>query len=140
MRPLAGSAAIVYRRLTMKAGTAARREVAANLLAERLRALGHPVRLQILAALAVNNACQCGDIVRALPLAQSTVSEHLRILREAGFVRGETAGKRACYCLDRAAVRQLAVDFERLLAAIGREKDPGRKARRAIARGKEARI
>lgn len=123
----------------MKAG-AARHEVEANLLAERLRALGHPVRLQILAALADNKACQCGDIVRALPLAQSTVSEHLRILREAGFVRGETAGKRACYCLDRAALRQLTVDFDRLLAAIGREKDPGRKTRRALARGKEARI
>ena len=140
MRPLAGRASIVYRRLTMKAGTAARDEAEANLLALRLRALGHPVRLQILAALADNNACQCGDIVRGLPLAQSTVSEHLRILRAAGFVRGETAGKRACYCLDRAAVRQLAVDFDRLLAAIGREKEPGRKARRAIARGKEAKI
>jgi ArsR family transcriptional regulator, arsenate/arsenite/antimonite-responsive transcriptional repressor len=101
----------------------------ANMLAVRLRALGHPVRLRILAALADNNACQCGDIVRGLPLAQSTVSEHLRILREAGLVRGETEGRRACYCLDRAAVRQLAGDFDRLLAAIGREekvqtKDP----------------
>jgi hypothetical protein len=46
------------------------------------------------------------------------------VLREAGLVRGETEGGRACYCLDRAAVRQLAVEFDRLLAAIGREKDP----------------
>jgi ArsR family transcriptional regulator len=105
----------------------------ADLLALRLRALGHPVRLRILAALADHNACQCGEIVRGLPLAQSTVSEHLRVLREAGLVRGETEGRRACYCLDRAAVRQLAVEFDRLLAAIGREKDhmKGPVARRA---------
>lgn len=107
-----------------------------DLLATRLRALSHPVRLRILAALAGSDACACGDIVRDLPLAQSTVSEHLRILREAGFVRGETAGRRPCYCLDREAVRQLGVDFDRLLAAIGRDKSgpkesPARRARKA---------
>jgi ArsR family transcriptional regulator len=91
-------------------------------LAARLRALSHPVRLRILAALAESDACACGDLVRGLPLAQSTVSEHLRILREAGLVRGENGGKRPCYCLDREAVRQLGADFDRLLAAIGREK------------------
>ena len=98
----------------------------ADLLSLRLRALGHPVRLRILTALAENNACQCGDIVRGFPLAQSTVSEHLRILCEAGLVRGETEGRRTCYCLDRVAVRQLFEDFDRLLAAIGREKDHAR--------------
>jgi ArsR family transcriptional regulator, arsenate/arsenite/antimonite-responsive transcriptional repressor len=92
-------------------------------LAARLRALAHPVRLRILAALAKGGACACGDIVRDLPLAQSTVSEHLRILREAGFVRGGTEGRRPCYCLDREAVRELAADFGRLFAAIGIEKD-----------------
>jgi ArsR family transcriptional regulator len=96
-------------------------------MALRLRALAHPVRLRILAALAETNACHCGDIVRGLPLAQSTVSEHLRILKEAGFIRGETAGGRACYCLDRAAVQKVAEDFDRLLAAIGRENDPAAK-------------
>ena len=102
-------------------------------LALRLRALAHPVRLRILAALAATDACHCGDIVRDLPLAQSTVSEHLRILREAGFVRGETAGRRPCYCLDREAVRRVAEDFDRLLAAIGRDKDRDKEpaARRA---------
>jgi len=105
-------------------------------LAVRLRALSHPVRLRILAALAGSDACACGDLVRGLPLAQSTVSEHLRILREAGLVRGENGGKRPCYCLDREAVRQLGVDFDRLLAAIGRDKSgakesPGRRARKA---------
>ena len=119
---------------------AAREET--DMLALRLRALGHPVRLRILAALAENNACQCGDIVRGFPLAQSTVSEHLRILCEAGLVRGETEGRRACYCLDRAAVRQMAEDFDRLLAAIGREKDHAkdpveRRARKNAEKGAE---
>jgi ArsR family transcriptional regulator len=100
-------------------------------LAQRLRALAHPVRLRILAALAESNTCHCGDIVRGLPLAQSTVSEHLRILREAGFVRGETAGGRPCYCLDRRAMQKVAEDFDRLLAAFGR---PGAAAARRGAR------
>jgi ArsR family transcriptional regulator len=91
-------------------------------LAARLRALSHPIRLRILAALAGNDACACGELVRGLPLSQSTVSEHLRILREAGFVRGETGGKRPCYCLDREALRQLGADFDRLLAAMDGDK------------------
>lgn len=111
---------------------------AADALARRLRALAHPVRLRILAALAANNACQCGDIVRELPLAQSTVSEHLRILREAGLVRGETAGSRPCYCLDRAAMQQLGADFERLLAAIARRKAPASKRGARKGAGKTA--
>lgn len=106
-------------------------------LAAKLRALSHPARLRILAALAESDACACGDIVRGLPLAQSTVSEHLRILREAGLVRGGNGGKRPCYCLDREAVRQLGVDFDRLLAAIGREKNgtkesSARRSRRVV--------
>ena len=103
------------------------------LLARRLKALAHPARLTIVRALTQAHRCSCGDIVRNLPLAQSTVSEHLRILREAGFVRGETGGRRPCYCLDREAVRQLGLDFDRLLAAIGRDKDASKEpsARRA---------
>lgn len=109
-------------------------------LALRLRALGHPARLRILAALAEINACQCGDIVRGMPLAQSTVSEHLRVLKEAGLVRGGTDSRRACYCLDHDAVRELTEDFVRLFAMIGRDKEPARKGRRAQVRGKEARL
>lgn len=123
----------------MKNGTRDKSEEA-ELFALRLRALGHPARLRILVALAEINACQCGDIVRELPLAQSTVSEHLRVLKEAGLVRGETGSRRACYCLDRDAMRQLAVEFDRLFAMIGRDKEPARKMRRAQTRGKEARI
>ena len=137
MPVLAAPVVIAYRRLTMKQYVHAGAKPAEDALAAKLRALSHPARLRILAALAESDACACGDIVRNLPLAQSTVSEHLRILREAGFVRGETGGRRPCYCLDREAVRQLGLDFDRLLAAIGRDKDapkepPARRARKAV--------
>jgi ArsR family transcriptional regulator len=122
----------------MKNGTRGEQEDTER-FALRLRALGHPARLRILAALAEINACQCGDIVRELPLAQSTVSEHLRVLKKAGLVRGDTDSRRACYCLDHDVVQQLAEDFDRLFAMIGRDKEPVRKGRRAQMRGKEAR-
>jgi ArsR family transcriptional regulator, arsenate/arsenite/antimonite-responsive transcriptional repressor len=79
-------------------------------LAARMKALAHPARLAIVRALAGvgGNGCSCGEIVRDLPLAQSTVSQHLKILRQAGIVRGEIAGPRSCYCLDRAALASVA--------------------------------
>jgi ArsR family transcriptional regulator len=99
-------------------------------LANRLRALAHPVRLRILHALATHQTCQCGEIVRGLPLAQSTVSEHLRILREAGLIRVGNKGARACYCVDRAEIKKLAAEMDRLLAPIAKP-GRGRKARNA---------
>ncbi len=69
-------------------------------LAELAKAIGHPVRIQILRILERRTACLCGDIVDELPLAQSTVSQHLKILKEAGFIRGDVDGPRVCYCLD----------------------------------------
>lgn len=79
-------------------------------LATRLKALAHPARLAIVRALAGvdGNGCSCGEIVRDLPLAQSTVSQHLKILREAGIIRGEISGPRSCYCLDRAVLATVA--------------------------------
>jgi ArsR family transcriptional regulator len=79
-------------------------------LAARLKALAHPARLAIVRALAGvgGNGCSCGDLVRDLPLAQSTVSQHLKILREAGIIRGEISGPRSCYCLDQAALASIA--------------------------------
>ncbi|MGH2340088.1 ArsR/SmtB family transcription factor [Segnochrobactraceae bacterium EtOH-i3] len=71
------------------------------------KALAHPARLKIVQSLSASRSCTCGDIVRALPLAQSTVSEHLRILKAAGLVRGEIEGPRANYCLDAAAIAAL---------------------------------
>ncbi len=77
------------------------------LLAEAFRALGHPARLEILRTLAAREACICGDLVEVLPLAQATVSQHLKALKSAGLVKGEVDGPRVCYCLDAEAVASL---------------------------------
>jgi ArsR family transcriptional regulator len=76
-------------------------------LAEFAKALGHPARVQILRMLVRESACVCGDIVDVLPLAQSTVSAHLKVLKEAGLIRGEISGPRTCYCVEPRAVRRL---------------------------------
>lgn len=83
-------------------------------LAALAKALGHPARVRILRFLAARSACMCGDIVDELPLAQSTVSQHLKILKQAGLVRGEVDGPRVCYCLEPAALGRLRA----LLAAL----------------------
>ena len=69
-------------------------------LAKMLKALGNPVRFQIIEFLAANPVCVTNEIVRNTPLAQSTVSQHLKVLREAGLVQGEIEGPATCYCLD----------------------------------------
>ena len=84
------------------------------LLAARIKALAHPARLAIVRALMAREACCCGEIVSVLPLAQSTVSQHLKILRKAGLIKGEVSGPRSCYCLNREALASVAVEMERL--------------------------
>lgn len=76
-------------------------------LAELAKALGHPARVQIMRLLVRRTACICGDIVDVLPLAQSTVSQHLKVLKEAGLIRGEIDGPRTCYCVEPRTVRRL---------------------------------
>ena len=77
------------------------------------KALAHPVRVQILQLL-LERHCLCGDMVNALPLAQSTVSEHLRILKEAGLIHDEAEGPRRRYCVN----HQLLKRFKTLIAAL----------------------
>jgi ArsR family transcriptional regulator len=76
-------------------------------LAALAKAIAHPARLQIIRLLSSRSACVCGEIVDELPLAQSTVSEHLRLLKEAGLIKGEVDGPRVCYCLDPRAIARL---------------------------------
>lgn len=78
-------------------------------LAALAKAIAHPARIQILRMLVRSSACVCGDIVDELPLAQSTVSQHLKILKEAGLIRGEVDGPRVCYCIEPRALRRLKV-------------------------------
>lgn len=68
--------------------------------AKLAKALAHPVRIRILEILGGQRGCICGGLVELLPLAQSTVSQHLRELREAGLIQGDVDGARTCYCLD----------------------------------------
>ena len=76
-------------------------------LATLAKAVGHPARVQILRMLCRKDACICGDIVDELPLAQSTVSQHLKVLQEAGLIRGSVDGPRVCYCVEPRALRRL---------------------------------
>jgi len=78
-------------------------------LAELAKALAHPVRVQIVRILARTEGCVCGDLVEQLPLAQSTVSQHLKVLKDAGLVCGTIDGPRTCYCIDPAGLRRLRV-------------------------------
>lgn len=72
-------------------------------LAKYAKALSHPARVAILQLLARKQACICGDIVDELPLSQSTVSQHLKELKEAGLIKGEIEGVSTCYCIDEQA-------------------------------------
>ncbi|MBI5515591.1 MAG: winged helix-turn-helix transcriptional regulator [Deltaproteobacteria bacterium] len=76
-------------------------------LAQLAKALGHPARVRILRILVRREACICGDIVEELPLAQSTVSQHLKVLKDAGLIRGEVDGPRVCYCIEPRGLRRL---------------------------------
>jgi ArsR family transcriptional regulator, arsenate/arsenite/antimonite-responsive transcriptional repressor len=78
-------------------------------LAALARALGHPARVRILKILSEHNACICGEIVDALPLAQSTVSQHLKQLKDAGLIQGEIDGPRICYGVHAANLKRLKV-------------------------------
>lgn len=83
-------------------------------LASWAKALSHPARIRILSILARRSTCVCGEIVDELPLAQSTVSEHLRVLKAAGLVSGTVSGPRSCYCLDRDQLRRVRAEMEGL--------------------------
>jgi ArsR family transcriptional regulator len=82
-------------------------------LATLAKALGHPVRVQIVRILARTTGC-VADLVGQLPLAQSTVSQHLKVLKEAGLIRGTIDGPRTCYCIDPEGLRR----FRMLVAAL----------------------
>jgi DNA-binding transcriptional ArsR family regulator len=83
-------------------------------LAALSKALGHPARVRILRFLLSQDSCMCGDIVEHLPLAQSTVSQHLKMLKEAGLIRGTIDGPRVCYCVEPSALER----FKQLVADL----------------------
>jgi len=80
-------------------------------LAKVAKAMGHPARVAILATLIQKESCVCGEIVDVLPLAQATVSQHLKELKKAGLVQGEVEGNRVCYCINQNTLRDFAMFF-----------------------------
>ncbi len=76
-------------------------------LAQMTKALGHPARVQILRMLARRQTCVCGELVAEVDLAQSTVSQHLKVLKEASLVQGTVDGPRVCYCVNAKNLRRL---------------------------------
>ena len=92
-------------------------------LSELAKAISHPARIAILRILAARNTCLCGEIVLELPLSQSTVSQHLKALKEAGLIQGEIEGPRVCYCLDQSGITKLSSLFSRFSERVSKGKE-----------------
>ena len=87
-------------------------------LANFAKAMSHPARIAILKVLAQRNECICGQIVELLPLAQSTVSQHLKELKNAGLIDGAIDGPRSCYCINWKAFEKFNTEFESLFTKL----------------------
>jgi ArsR family transcriptional regulator len=87
-------------------------------LALACKALSHPARLAILDTLARRGTCICGEIVEVLPLSQATVSQHLKVLREAGLITGEVDGPRSCYCINTATLQTLGSQLGQMFRSL----------------------
>ena len=87
-----------------------------NELAILAKAIGHPARIAIIQHLIKVNSCMCGDIVHELPLAQPTVSQHLKELKNAGLIKGNFEGNSICYCLNEEGFDKIKHFFQRITA------------------------
>jgi DNA-binding transcriptional ArsR family regulator len=86
-----------------------------NEIAKIAKALGHPARMAIIEYLAKTSTCICGDIVNELPLAQPTVSQHLKELKNAGIIKGEIEGNAICYCINEKIIAKIAACLSTIL-------------------------
>jgi ArsR family transcriptional regulator len=89
-----------------------------NRISDLAKALSHPARIKILKILAQKNVCMCGDIVDLMPLAQATVSQHLKELKRVGFIKGEIEGPKICYCLDYTVINEAKKKLNELFEGI----------------------
>ena len=89
-----------------------------NKVSDWAKALSHPARIKILKILAQKNVCMCGDFVDLMPLAQATVSQHLKELKRVGFIKGEIEGPKICYCLDYSTVTEAQKKLNELFDGI----------------------
>ncbi|MBX3009309.1 MAG: winged helix-turn-helix transcriptional regulator [Melioribacteraceae bacterium] len=87
-------------------------------IADVAKALSHPARVSILKILAHKNVCVCGDIVELLPLAQSTVSQHLKELKRVGLIEGEIEGPKVCYCLNNKTMEKAKEELNKLFKKV----------------------
>ena len=88
-----------------------------NKLAQMMKALAHPARIAIIQHLAKSNACICGDIVNELGLAQATISQHLKELKNVGLIKGNVEGASICYCIDERTWNTFKKEFEMFFVA-----------------------
>ena len=93
-----------------------------NTIASLAKAIGHPARVAIIAYLLKVDTCICGDIVNELPLAQPTVSQHLKELKNAGLIKGSIEGNAICYCIDEIAIEILNVYFAKIIDTVSKTK------------------
>ncbi|PZU83883.1 MAG: transcriptional regulator [Chryseobacterium sp.] len=93
-----------------------------NRIANIAKALGHPARIAIIEYLMKVNECICGDIVNVLPLAQPTVSQHLKELKNAGIIKGNIEGNSICYCIDEKAIEVLNAYFSKIIETVSKTK------------------
>jgi len=93
-----------------------------NQIATIVKALGHPARIAIIEYLMSVNECICGDIVNELPLAQPTVSQHLKELKNAGIIKGSIDGNAICYCIDEKTIEILNLYFNRIIQTVTKSK------------------
>ena len=89
-----------------------------NEMAKIAKALGHPARIAILEHLLKVNECICGDIVSELPLAQPTVSQHLKEMKNAGIIKGNIEGNSVCYCIDEKTIEKLHHYFQNTITKL----------------------
>lgn len=93
-----------------------------NQIATIAKALGHPARIAIIEHLLKVNTCICNDIVDELPLAQSTISQHLKALKNAGLIKGVIEGKAICYCIDEDTFQLLEAYFSNITVTVTDQK------------------
>ena len=93
-----------------------------NQIATIAKALGHPARIAIIEYLMKVNECICGDIVNELPLAQPTVSQHLKELKNAGIIKGNIEGNSICYCIDEKTIDILNTYFSKIVETVSKSK------------------
>lgn len=88
-----------------------------NTLATYAKVIGHPARVAIIDYLLEHNSCICNDLVEEFPLSQSTISQHLKELKQVGIIKGEIEGPKMCYCIDEKVWKKIQDEFNALFNA-----------------------